>query len=153
MPGPDRKTPRARREKESPVTLLGSESDVRKTRTAAEGHEQVAPTIGKWVAACFPGGMVSTDAQIHALVKEAADAARSDYGVESALAWADGYAFPPSAIESGTACLMVAGFNIEVVVRERLGTLSADRLSAERVERLRMDNPERDLLFNLIIGM
>ena len=53
---------------------------------AGNGREPVAPAIGLWVAACFPGGIVSGEEQIDALVKEAADAARSDYGVEAALA-------------------------------------------------------------------
>ena len=44
-----------------------------------------APTIENWVAACFPGGKVATQTQINDLIKEAADAARSDYGIESAL--------------------------------------------------------------------
>ena len=39
------------------------------------------------------------------------------------------------------------------MVRERLGALSTDRLSAERAGRLRSDNPERTLLLDLVIGM
>ena len=51
--------------------------------------EQVAPTIGIWVAADFPGGTILWEAQIQAIVKEAADAARSDSDVETALEWTD----------------------------------------------------------------
>ena len=39
------------------------------------------------------------------------------------------------------------------MVRRRLKILSGDRLSSARVERLRSDNPERDLLHDLAIGM
>jgi hypothetical protein len=39
------------------------------------------------------------------------------------------------------------------MVRKRLELLSPDRLSASRVESLRADNPERRLMFDLVIGM
>ena len=117
------------------------------------GREQVAPTIGKWVAACFPGGTVSSEGQIQKLVQEAADAARSDYGVESALEWANGYTFPPGTVDSDTASLVAAGYDFEVMVRERLESLSDNRLSVSRVETLREDNPERGLLMDLVVGM
>ena len=120
---------------------------------AVNGREQVAPTIGIWVEACFPGGTVSGEAQIHALVKEATDAARSDYGVEAALAWADGYVFPPEAIKWDTACLESAGWDFEVMVRERLHSLAANRMSDARIAVLREDNPERALIRDLVIGM
>jgi hypothetical protein len=109
--------------------------------------------IGKWVAACFPGGSVATEAEIDALLKEAAAAARSDYGVESALEWAGGYVFPHSLVESDIECLEAVGLNFEVMVKERLESLAADRLSASRVEGLREDNPERALLLDLVVGM
>ena len=38
-------------------------------------------------------------------------------------------------------------------MRRRLKILSADRLSNERVEKLRPDNPERRLMFDLVVGM
>ena len=70
--------------------------------TPVQVLEQVTPTIGRWVGACFPGGTTASEEQIRGLVQEAADAARSDYGVESALTWADRYVFPPRAAESDT---------------------------------------------------
>ena len=84
-------------ERESPARLISpgisrvlesSASPKRSVRVrAGSGHavngcEQVAPTIGIWVAACFPGGTVSGAEQIRSLVKEAADAARTNYSVE-----------------------------------------------------------------------
>lgn len=51
------------------------------------------------------------------------------------------------------ACLVAAKYDFEVMVRERLESLSANRLSAKRVERLREDNPERVLLMDLVVGM
>jgi hypothetical protein len=38
-------------------------------------------------------------------------------------------------------------------VWKRLELLSPDRLSASRVEGLRADNPERRLMFDLVVGM
>jgi hypothetical protein len=105
------------------------------------------------VAACFPGGTASGEAQIRALVKEAADAARRGYGVEAALAWADGYVFPPEAVQRDTASLESAGWDFEVMVRQRLESLASNRMSEARIAALREDNPERALLLDLVIGM
>jgi hypothetical protein len=116
---------------------------------AGNGREQVAPAI----AACFPGGCAADEAQIHTLVMEAANAARSEYGVEAALAWADGYVFPPEAIQRDMASLESAGLDFEVMVRERLESLASNRMSDARIATLREDNPERALLHDLIIGM
>jgi hypothetical protein len=116
-------------------------------------REQVAPAIGFQVAACFPGGIASSEAQVHALLNAAADAARNDYGVEAALAWADGYTFPPEFIKRDTASLESAGWDFEIMVRERLESLAANRMSDDRIATLREDNPERALLHDLVIGM
>jgi hypothetical protein len=75
-----------------PVLILGCwcRQRVRQGRLAAVRVEGTLgmvvsmSAIGMWVAACFPGGGVADEARIHALVIEAADAARSDYGVEAA---------------------------------------------------------------------
>ena len=96
---------------------------------------------------------MSGEAQIHALVKEAADAARSDCGVEAALAWADGYVLLPEAVQRDMASLESAGWDFEVMVRERLESLASNRMSAARIATLREDNPELRLLHDLVIGM
>jgi hypothetical protein len=90
------------------------------------------------------------DVSVKGADSRVSSSARSDYGVEAALAWADGYAFPPQVVESDTASLAVAGFNFEVMVQERLESLAADRLSVSRVNRLRADKPERELLLDLV---
>jgi hypothetical protein len=96
--------------------LERSESSARRAVAPAVGLEHVAPTIGKWVGACFPGGIAASEDQILELVREAAEAARSDYGVASTLSWADGYEFPPGAVESDVECLRAAGYDFEVMV-------------------------------------
>jgi hypothetical protein len=81
-------------------------------------------------------------------VKEAADA-----GVETAMAWADGYAFPPKFVQRDTASLESAGWFFEVMMRERSESLAVNRMSDARIATLREDNPERALHHNLVIGM
>ena len=39
--------------------------------------------------------METTEAELRELLKESADSTKSDYGPEAAVAWAEGYAFPP----------------------------------------------------------
>lgn len=139
--------------KESRIAVPSSRDGESGGKSTTKGRDHMAPTIGKWVAACFPGGTTASDAQLEDLVRTAAATARSDYGVVSALEWADGYVFPPEAIKGDTARLAAAGFDFEAMVRERLESLTSDRMSVERVGGLRRDNPERELLLDLVVGM
>jgi hypothetical protein len=123
------------------------------TVDADNGVPDVGPVLSGWVAACFPQACPSSEKDLRDLVREAAEAARDDYDANSAVAWGDGYAFPQSFLTDDAACLAKAGGDFEVMVRDRLELLSPDRLSASRVERLRDDNPERRLMFDLVIGM
>lgn len=94
----------------------------------------------------------ASEAQLEDLIQTAAAAARSDYVVESALKWADGYVFPAGAVKSDmAACLAAANFDFEAMVRDRLESLTADCLNITRIEMLREDNPERALLFGLVV--
>ena len=113
----------------------------------------IAPVINKWAAACFPQGSQSSEEDLQELVQEAADAARDDYDAKSAVVWAEGYEFPARYLQSDVACLKAAQLDFETMVRRRLKILSPDRLSKERVEKLRPDNPERRLMFDLVVGM
>ena len=87
------------------------------------------------------------------LIHEAADAARNDFDASSALTWAQGYEFPQEYVVSDVACLRAAQLDFEAMVRRRLKVLSHDRLSPDRVARLRADNPERELMMDLAGGM
>ena len=69
---------------------------------------EVAPMIGSWITACFPGSSPTSKASIEELIAEAAEAVRSDYGVEAANEWADGYVFPPEMLASNVHCLQSA---------------------------------------------
>lgn len=115
--------------------------------------EDVTPQISKWVAACFPQGSASSEKDLRDLVKEAADAAKDDYDEKSALAWAEQYEFPAAYMERDMESFEKASFSFETMVRQRLLQLSPDRLSTERVEMLREDNPERPLMLDLVLGM
>lgn len=63
------------------------------------------------------------------------------------------YSFPITYMESDIRCLRAAQLDFPVMVRRRLRQLSGDRLSAERVARLRPDNPEIVLMKDLVNGM
>ena len=63
------------------AALVGSDVERSRTVRAVKGRDGIAPTIGEWVAACFPGGTAASEVQIQELIQEAADSARSDYGV------------------------------------------------------------------------
>ena len=133
------------------------EREVVKQKTAPTGvgteNSAVAPVIGQWAEACFPVGSPSSEADVRELIQEAAESARGDYGPESAIAWAEGYTFPAHYMESDIRCLQAAQLDFTVMVRRRLCQLAPNRLSASRVERLRVDNPERTLMFDLAKGM
>lgn len=100
-----------------------------------------ATSVSLWTAACFPADDVTGSSELEELIKEAADAARDDYDAESARLWAKGYVFPASYVESDVRCLRAAQLDFPIMVRRRLKQLSGDRLSADRVARLRPDNP------------
>ena len=113
----------------------------------------VAPVISKWSAACFPQGSPSSERNLRDLLREAAKASRNDYDASSAVTWAKGYEFPPAFVTNDAECLAEVGFDFKAMVRKRLELLSSDRLSASRIEGLRADNPERRLMFDLVVGM
>jgi hypothetical protein len=56
-------------------------------------------------------------------------------------------------LDSDVKCLKAAQLDFVAMVRRRLKILSSDRLNSARVSGLRADNPERDLLFDLAVGM
>jgi hypothetical protein len=125
--------------------------DTRKGRSKFE--QDRAPEMGRWTEACFPDGYATTEAELRELIEEAAEAARDDYGVEAALEWADGYTFPPDYMESDVRCLRAAQLDFKTMVGRRLKQLAPGRLNAERVARLRADNPEKALMSDLVVGM
>jgi hypothetical protein len=119
--------------------------------SAPEGD--LAPVIGRWAEACFPVGSQTSEADLRELLKEAAESDRDNYGPEDAVAWAGGYTFPPDFVANDVWCLEVAGGDFEAMVRQRLSELAPGRLNADRVSRLRHDNPEIALLSELVEGM
>ena len=116
-----------------PLPIRGKASEVKNQNGSDSGD--IAPTINKWVAACFPQGSQSSEDDLRELIKEAAEAARDDYDAQSAVTWAEGYEFPARYIQSDVACLRAAQLDFETMVRRRLQILSPDRLSKERVEK------------------
>jgi hypothetical protein len=87
------------------------------------------------------------------LILKAAEAARDDYGVKTANTWAGGYKFPDQYVTSDVKFFRSQMLDSRAMVRRRQLQLSHDRLSRERVEGLRADNPERSLMFGLVGGI
>ena len=112
-----------------------------------------APTIGAWIRACFPSGAPTSKAGIEELIAEAVEAARSDFGVEAANEWANGYAFSSEIVDSDVRCLQAAQLDFQSMVERRLKILSKDRLSRTSVASLSPDNPELVLMADLAEGM
>ena len=113
----------------------------------------LAPVIGRWAEACFPVESRTSETELRELLKEAADAAKENYGPEAAVEWAGGYTFPPDYVTNDVACLLAAQGDFQAMVRTRLAALSPSRLNTERVSRLRSDNPELRLMHDLVEGM
>jgi hypothetical protein len=128
----------------------GGESE---ERVRAAPEENLAPVIGRWAEACFPVGSQTSEAELRELLKEAAASARDNYGPEDAIAWAEVYTFPPEFVANDMQCLEAVQRDFEAMVRQRLAELTPGRLNADRVSRLRPDNPETALLNDLVEGM
>lgn len=159
--GEDRVTPVGGRSVEG-VSVERGEPAVSRAKKRVKGAARdrtpavttdVTPVINKWVEACFPQGSPSSERDLRELVLEAAEAARTDFDEKSAVDWAEGYEFPPSFLESDTGLLRAAGLDFPKMVERRFKILASDRLSADRVNRLRLDNPERVLMMDLTTGM
>jgi hypothetical protein len=117
------------------------------------GELPMAPVVGRWAEACFPVESKTTEAEVRKVLEEAAEAAREDHDAASAIVWAEGYTFPPEYLESDVRCLRAAQLDFAKMIKRRLKQLAPNRLSAERVARLRPDNPERALMEDLVGGM
>jgi hypothetical protein len=91
--------------------------------------------------------------EVRTVVREALRVASIDYGVREAAEWADGFTLPRSMVDEDMAALAAHGGDFEALVRARQAELAPNRLSAARVARLHADNPERDHLFDLALGM
>lgn len=126
---------------------------MKKGKRGTRSAGSVADDIRRWAVTCFAEGEGASDDQIRDLMHEASEAARDDYGVDSANRWAAGYEFPEEYVTSDVSFLRSQMLDFTSMVRRRLHQLSHDRLSTERVEKLRPDNPERRLLFELVGGM
>ena len=144
-------------EEQSVAALQGSSS--KGTHTKRHQRPVESSTLGsesqvsEAALSCFTDENGTGAADLRLLLNEAAEAARNDLDEASANAWAGGYVFPQEYVESDTRCLRAAQLDFVTMVRRRLKTLAPNRLSKERVNRLRADNPEKTLMFDLAEGM
>lgn len=91
--------------------------------------------------------------RLEELVVEAIMSADGNYGEGEAIKWANGYEFPQELVDSDLRLFQASQLDFTQMVRRRLKQLGGERLSKERVERLRQDNPERYRLFDIANGM
>ena len=82
-------------------------------------------------------------ALLHRIIQEAIQLTDDNYGINAAIMWPKGYEIPQALVDSNVRCLRAAGLNFTSMVRQRLKTLSKDRLNHSRIDKLREDNPER----------
>ena len=101
----------------------------------------------------YSPGEESPHVALENTIEEAIRASDENFGMQAAVAWAGGYKFPQETVESDLCCFKAAQLDYETMVRMRLKILSSERLSKERVDQLRVDNPKRALLYNLVEGM
>ena len=80
--------------------------------------------------------------RLEELVVEAIVSADGNYGEGEANKWANGYEFPQELVDSDLRLFQASQLDFTQMVRRRLKQLGGERLSKERVERLRQDNPE-----------
>jgi hypothetical protein len=98
--------------------LEGAGARVKKGRHSSKGN--LAPVIGRWAEACFPVGSETTEAELRELLKESEDSAKDDYGPDAAVAWTEGYSFPPEYVRDDIRCLEAAQGDFLGMVRQRL---------------------------------
>ena len=75
------------------------------------------------------------------------------YGVESAVAWAEGFAWPVEVLLKDARLLSEAGQDSARMVQTRQQLLGPSRLSSARVLGLHPDNPEIPLMLRIASGM
>ena len=102
---------------------------------------------------CFPEAQHKKKTELVALIDEAIQSAAQELGEADAIAWAGGFKLSNSVALSHVACLRAAQLDFTKMIRRRLKTLQHKRLNLVRVEELRSDNPEKELMRDLAGGM
>ena len=115
--------------------------------------ERLVTEILETARTYFAGGEARACESLRSLIREAIRVSDENYGVEAAVAWADGYKFPQELLDSDLRCFQAAQLDFKAMVRRRLKILAKDRLNPSRIAALRIDNPERTLLYDLADGM
>ena len=88
--------------------------------------------------------------RIRALCLRAYEATDHEYVAKEAQEWAAGYEVPPEYVAEDETDLARLNYDLEALVHERLGRISHDRLSAERVQTmLSPSNPEYSRMMEL----
>ena len=115
--------------------------------------ESLVKAIIKTAVSYFGYGVPLPAEALRSLIQEAVHVSDENYGVQAAIAWAEGYEFPQEMLDSDLRCFRAAQLDFRTMVRRRLQLLSKDQLNKERVAALSPDDPERVLIFDLAEGM
>ena len=87
------------------INRLLEQGDKKEIAPTGKEIDPIAPAVIAWAEACFAEGSQTTAEDLKSLIKEASDAARTDFDEESARQWANKYVFPSQYLESDEAVI------------------------------------------------
>ena len=99
-----------------------------------------------------PGEELPSNA-LQQLAMDAIASTDGNYGIKEAVKWAEGFEFPQELVDSDLKLFRASALDFTKMVEMRFKKIGDGRLSAYRVEQLRLDNPERSRLFDIAEGM
>ena len=105
------------------------------------------------IASYFAPGELFPVSELLETVREAQEIADTNYGVVEAVEWAEGYEFPKEMLAKDMLSFEDANWDFSAMVKTRLEVLQSSRLSLERIREMSVDNPEKDLLCDLAVGI
>ena len=126
-------------------------STVGRASKSSGEHESQAEDIAL-CASRFLGEVLPRD-KVEELLDEAYGSISDEYGIAEAIEWAKGFVIPAEEVYAGNALMKENGNDFDRVVEIMKGRLAHARMSAETVESLSADNPERGLALDRVEGV
>ena len=116
-------------------------------------YDKLAKSIKYTVSRMFAPGESMPVGSLERLIEDAVASTNENYGIKEAVKWAEGFEFPQDLVDSDRRLLRASGLDFTKMVKRRLEKIGAERMSHDRVQKLRTDNPEKLRLFDLADGM
>lgn len=102
----------------------------------------------------FPGVTPSLLTHARSIVEEAFKTCDLIYGAEEAIKWGADFKWPSEVFERDLELARRANFNLSQMVQRHHQSRETDRLSVQRIATwVPLDDPDRDRLMDLVIGM